>query len=134
MKKFIGLFILLSPTTFADVAVIVHPKNAQTFDKSSISRLFLGKDKTFSNKQTAFLIVQSESSPATLEFNSKILEKNARQLKSHWSRLVFTGKGVPPNELTSDTDVMNEIKQNINAIGYVDAAAVTQDVKVVAVF
>jgi ABC-type phosphate transport system substrate-binding protein len=134
MKKFIGLLILLSPTTFADVAVIVHPNNAQTFDKSSISRLFLGKDKTFANKETAFLIVQPEISPATLEFNSKILGKNAKQLKSHWSRLVFTGKGVPPNELTSDTDVMNEIKQNANAIGYVDAAAVTQDVKVVAIF
>lgn len=134
MKKLIGLLILLSPTTFADVAVIVHLKNAQAFDKSSISQLFLGKDKTFANKETAFLIAQSESSPATLEFNSKILEKNAKQLKSHWSRLVFTGKGVPPNEMASDADVINEIKRNANAIGYVDAAAVTKDVKVVAVF
>jgi ABC-type phosphate transport system substrate-binding protein len=134
MKKLIGLLILLSPATFADVAVIVHLKNAQAFDKSSISRLFLGKDKTFANKETAFLIALPESSATTLEFNSKVLDKSAKQLKSHWSRLVFTGKGVPPNEMASDADVINEIKRNANAIGYVDAAAVTKDVKVVAVF
>lgn len=134
MKKLIGLLILLSPATFADVAVIVHPGNAQTFDKSSITRLFLGKDKTFTNRETVFLITQTESTSPTQEFNSKVLEKNAKQLKSHWSRLVFTGKGVPPNEMVSDADVINEVKKNVNAIGYVDAAVVTKEVKVVAVF
>lgn len=134
MKKLIGLLILLSPIAYADVAVIVHPGNAQTFDKSSITRLFLGKDKTFTNRETVFLITQTESTSPAQEFNSKVLEKNAKQLKSHWSRLVFTGKGVPPNEMVSDADVINEVKKNVNAIGYVDAAAVTKDVKVVAVF
>jgi ABC-type phosphate transport system substrate-binding protein len=134
MNKFLGLLILLSSLSVADVAVIVHPQNVQAFDKSSISRLFLGKDRTFANKETAFLFALPESSPATLEFNNKVLDKSAKQLKSHWSRLVFTGKGVPPNEMASDIDVINEIKHNVNAIGYVDVAAVTKDVKVVAVF
>lgn len=134
MKKLIGLFLLLSSSVFADVAIIVHPSNGNTFDKTSINRLFLGKDKTFANKQTALLIAQQDNAIATQEFNSKVLEKNAKQIKSHWSRLVFTGKGVPPNEVASDTEVINDIKQNTNAIGYVDKASVTQDVKVVAIF
>lgn len=134
MKKILGLLILLSSVSIADVAVIVHPANTQAFDKLSISRLFLGKDKTLANKETAYLIALPENSPTTLEFNARVLDKNAKQLKSHWSRLVFTGKGVPPNEMASDTEVINEIKKNINAIGYIDAAAVIPGVKVVAVF
>ena len=95
---------------------------------------YLGKDKTYANKEIAVLIAQIESAPVTLEFNSKVLGKNAKQLKSHWSRLVFTGKGVPPNEVSTDADVIAEIKKNVNAIGYVDLASVTKDVKVVAIF
>lgn len=134
MKKILSLLILLSPLTFADVAVVVHPEHPQAFDKSAIARLYLGKDKTYANKEIAVLIAQIESAPVTLEFNSKVLGKNAKQLKSHWSRLVFTGKGIPPNEVSTDADVIAEIKKNVNAIGYVDLASVTKDVKVVAIF
>ncbi len=134
MKKLIALLIFLSPVTVADVAVIVNTKNTQAFDKSSINRLFLGKDKTFANKETAFLITQLENSDIASEFNTKVLDKSAKQLKSHWSRLVFTGKGIPPNEMASDAEVIDEVKRNPNAIGYVDAAAVTPDVKLVVIF
>lgn len=134
MKKILGLLVLFSSVSFADVVVVVHPQNNQAFDKTSISRLFLGKDKTFANKHIVILIAQSDKSSTTQEFNSKVLGKNAKQLQSHWSRLVFTGKGVPPNEVASDIDVINVIKQNPNAIGYIDAAKVSPDVKVVATF
>lgn len=134
MKKILSLLLFLSPQIFADIAVVVHPEHPQAFDKSSITRLYLGKDKTYANNEIAVLIAQVDTSPATAEFNSKVLEKNAKQLKSHWSRLVFTGKGIPPNEVSSDAEVIEEIKNNVNAIGYVNLAAVTKDVKVVAIF
>ena len=45
MKKWILAAGLCCNVAFADVAVIVHPSNADTLDKDSISRLFLNKAK-----------------------------------------------------------------------------------------
>jgi ABC-type phosphate transport system substrate-binding protein len=36
--------------------------------------------------------------------------------------------------VSTDADVIAEIKKNVNAIGYVELASVTKDVKVVAIF
>ena len=50
MKTFILLLsILFSGAAFAEVAVIVHPSNANALGDSDISRIFLGKSKTFAD-------------------------------------------------------------------------------------
>lgn len=134
MKNFLALIMFMSLPVYADVAVIVHPDNIQPFDKYSINRLFLGKDKTFANKTSVLLVAQSQNTIASQEFNSKVLEKNAKQLNAHWSRLVFTGKGTPPDELDSDVEVITRVKENNNAIGYINSESITAEVKVVAVF
>jgi ABC-type phosphate transport system substrate-binding protein len=68
------------------------------------------------------------------DFEKKVLNKSASQIKAYWSKLVFTGKGTPPKEVSSDAEVINLIKSNPNLIGYVDESSVTGDVKVIATF
>lgn len=134
MKKWILAASLCCNVAFADVAVIVHPSNGDTLDKDSISRLFLNKAKAFPNGTQAEPIALAESQPATNEFNAKVLNKSAAQLTAFWSKLVFTGKGQPPKALASDADVVSAVASNINAIGYIDAGAVNDSVRVVATF
>ncbi|MGB1303739.1 MAG: phosphate ABC transporter substrate-binding protein, partial [Pseudoalteromonas marina] len=47
---------------------------------------------------------------------------------------VFTGKGTPPEKLGSDQAVIDFVAANADAIGYVDSAKVSDNVKVVATF
>ena len=63
----------MSHLAIADIAVIVHPSNANAMDASAISRLFLGKSKKFPDGTVAIPLNQAEASSATGLFNSKAL-------------------------------------------------------------
>jgi ABC-type phosphate transport system substrate-binding protein len=133
MRKFLlvpALFI--SCSLLADIAVVVHPANSAKLDPAEIAKLYLGRSKSFSDGSAAVPLAQAESATATPIFNEKILNKTGSQMKAYWSKLVFTGKGTPPQELLTDKEVIDLVSKNPNMIGYVDRGAVTADVKVVA--
>jgi ABC-type phosphate transport system substrate-binding protein len=126
--------LLFSASAFSGIAVIVHPSNSANLSESDISRIFLGKMKSFPGGDSAVPINQNDGASARNSFESTVLNKSASQIKAYWSKLVFTGKGTPPKEVDSDDEVLNLVKSNPNIIGYIDESKVTGDVKVVAKF
>lgn len=135
MKTLILIFTLIfSASAFSGVAVIVHPSNSSSIENKQISRIFLGKMKSFPGGGQVLPINQSEGSAARSIFEKTVLKKSASQMKAYWSKLVFTGKGTPPKEVDNDAQVIDLVKSNPNLIGYIDESAVTPDVKVIATF
>lgn len=136
MSKFIkAIFILASFFSFsvlAEISIIVHPSNAASVSSDDVSRIFLGKKKSFSDGNTVVPINLKEGSDTRETFNSTVLNKNSSQLKAYWSKLVFTGKGAPPKEVASAAEMLKLIANNPNMIGYLDSSAVDASVKVVA--
>ena len=119
----------------AETAVIVSASNANaTLDKATISKIFLGKSKSFPDGSQALPIDQNDGTAARDAFNSNMLGKSASQLKSYWSRLIFTGKGTPPKQSGNDSDVKALVSNNPNMIGDIDSSAVDSSVKVVQKF
>lgn len=126
---------VLAPTlSMAEIAVIVNKDNNSTFDKGIIKMLFLGKAKQFSNGRAAILLSPPADDPARKEFNEKVLGKTAAQVNAYWSKMMFTGQGIPPQEMKSTREVIEAIKENKDAISFIDASAVTPDVRVVGKF
>ncbi|CAH9057815.1 hypothetical protein PSECIP111951_01745 [Pseudoalteromonas holothuriae] len=119
---------------YAEVAIVVHPSNTSSFDQSTIKKIFLGKAKSFSNGRSAILISTSAKDPVTDEFNTKVIGKSSSQVKAYWSKILFTGKGTPPQEMDSASEVIATVSSNPDAIAYVDASAASDAVKVVATF
>lgn len=135
MKKLLlAAGLMFSASAFSGVAVIVHPSNSSALSETEISRIFLGKMKSFPGGGQAIPINQSEGAGARGAFEGSVLKKSASQIKAYWSKLVFTGKGTPPRQVGGDSDVLSLVKANPNIIGYIDEAAVTGDVKVIAKF
>ena len=132
----IGILMLgvISFASVADVAVIVHPSNASKLDSGNISKIFLGKSKKFPSGEQAVPVSQQSKNPIRVEFDRKVLNKSSSQVKAHWSKLLFTGKGQPPREVNTDTEVIELVANNPNIIGFVDASQVDGSVKVVAKF
>ncbi len=64
--------------------------------------------------------------PLAMRFLKNVLNKNASQLKACWSKLVFTGKGKPPEEVSGGAAMVVKVAS--------DTSAVTDAVKVVARF
>ena len=125
---------LLSVNVFAEVSVIVHKSNAANVSVDEVKRIFLGKSKKFSDGASAVPINLSASVAVRGEFDDAALGKSTNQTKAYWSKLVFSGKGNPPKEVSSTAEMIELVSKNPSLIGYVDSASVTGDVKVIATF
>jgi len=138
MKSLMKVLVLISSMSvtaaFADVAVIVHPSNSASMSQKDIARMFLGKSKSFPNGTSAIPVNQDAGNAVTEQFNDKVVNKSSSQLKAYWSKLVFTGKGTPPQQVDNDAEVKALVSSNPGGIGYVDAKSVDGSVKVIATF
>lgn len=135
-KRAISAILLCTTTVFsmpilAEVVVVVHPNNTNALDSAAIKRLFLGKEKKFPDGQPATPLNQVVDSATRNQFDEQLLERNSSQIAAYWSKLVFTGKGVPPKEVNDDAAVVSVVSQDISAVGYVERSSVTTDVKVI---
>ena len=132
IKNFvIAALFTVSTGVFAEVSVITHPSNGDSISAKAASKIFLGKSKKFPGGSEAIPIEHSVGTTQHTEFHDNVTHKNSAQLKSYWSRMVFSGKGQPPREVGSDAEVVSLISRNPNMIGYVDSSSVDGTVKVV---
>lgn len=131
-KIFATSIALASFSSFAEVSVIVNNANADALNAKLIKRIYLGKMKAFPSGGKVTVLTLKDDAPATETFRQSALKKSNSQFKSYWSKLAFTGKGTPPKEVASATDMVNAVKADPSTIGFVDSSAVTGDVKVIA--
>jgi ABC-type phosphate transport system substrate-binding protein len=124
----------LSTASLAEIAIVVHPSNANAIDSTMVTRIFMGKTKSFADGSKIIPLTQADGSTTANDFNKNVLKKSSSQIKAYWSKLVFTGKGAPPKAVANDAEVIALVAANPNIIGYVNAGAATGDVKVVAKF
>lgn len=132
IASFISLAV--AAPSFAEIVVIVNPANTANISEDDIGRLFLGKKSKFSDGSKAMPIYLAQGHAARDAFNKKALGKSSSQLKAYWSKLIFTGKGTPPDALGSVNDVIAKVSSEPSAIAYINAAAVNDSVKVVSTY
>lgn len=124
-------FLLVTGAALSEPVVIIHPNNSNALDAKAIIRIFLGKEKKFPDGSETIPVNQNPDSQTRQDFDKNILGRSTTQVVASWSKLVFTGKGIPPKELDNDTEVINLVSTNPSVIGYVDRASVTNSVKIV---
>ena len=125
------LGLCLTPVAFADVVVVVSASNANTeLDEKQVYNIYMGKAKSFPDGEKALPVDQKKGSADRDSFRETVLQKSSSQLNTYWSRLIFTGKGTPPQESGDSSSVKDLISNNPNLIGYIDSADVDASVKV----
>lgn len=134
LSKTLGALLLFtfSSFTYAELVVVLHPQNTvQALSKEDVSRIYLGKNKNFANGATIETIDLHKDSQQREDFYRKVCEKSPSQIASYWSRLIFTGKGVPPRSLDSEAAAREWVASHPNSIAYIDSANLDASVKVV---
>lgn len=133
-SRVIGLtfLLVLSGPTLAELVVVVNPQNSlQALSKEDVARMYLGKTKNFPNGSTLATLDLHKDSKVREEFYRKVTNKTPSQISSYWSRLIFTGKGVPPRALDSEAAVKEWVATHPESIAYIDSATVDASVKVI---
>jgi len=87
-----------------------------------LARLFLKKDSLWMNGQTAFPVDQADNAVVRERFAVTVLGKNMGAVRSYWRQRVFSGESVPPPALDTDAAVLEFVRHNPYAIGYVSPA------------
>ena len=135
MKRFLltlSLGMACSPLLMAEVVVVANTKlPVDSIDVELVGNVFLGKAFALPDGTRLIPLERPKDAKIKEDFHAKVTKKDLGQLNAYWSRLIFTGKNAPPNEVDDDEEVLALIKGNENIIGYVDSGSVTSDVKVV---
>jgi ABC-type phosphate transport system substrate-binding protein len=130
MKHLLVFFILVSSITTADVVVIAHKDLAiSSLSQKDVTGIYLGNRQVI-NELRIIPLDQAHDSQVRGLFYASVIEMPYNQVISHWSRLIFTGKGQPPMALMGNNSIVEFVRNNPNVIGYVEQEYVTPDVKV----
>ena len=115
----------------AEVVVVVSAKSPVTaLSKHQIMDIFLGKMHRLPNDGTVVPVDQAEGSATRDEFYLEFSGQSPAQIKAYWSKIIFTGRGLPPPEVSNGLQVKKFIAEHPNAIGYIQDSLVDDSVKV----
>src|SRR3989304_4725460 len=106
---------------YGDVVVIGHPglKPGQ-LTKGQVSELFLGKTTALPDGTQVKVVDQKDGSVVKDEFYQAVAGKTPDQLKAYWAKIVFTGKGMPPEALAGDKPVKERVAATPGTLGHVN--------------
>jgi hypothetical protein len=92
-------------------------------------RLYLGQVTALSDGTPAS-VVDLPVGPTRDSFYLALTGKNPSQIRAYWSRLVFSGRALPPREAGSIAELRTMLRENRNLVGYLKDSEVDAGLKV----
>ena len=96
-----------------------------------VAKMFMKQSVKWASGLAIEPVDQDPAAGVRERFSADVHGKPVGAVQSAWQRIIFSGRGVPPPELSSDEKVLYFISEHNGGIGYVSEAAVTDRVKVV---
>ncbi len=132
---FLGIALVLGsalPGAESDVVVIVSRESAVTaLTRDQVADLFLGKLSRFPGGAKAVPLDQPEGSALRNAFYSGFAGKSDAQVKAHWSKIIFTGRGQPPAEVPDSQTARRRVAADPGAIAYIERSLADESVRIV---
>jgi ABC-type phosphate transport system substrate-binding protein len=119
------LALLLAASARAEEIVVIVNPASPPLSKVQIADIYLARINTWTP------IDQAVGSLIYTEFYKRATGRDAAQVKAIWSKILFTGRGVPPKQLLDSDAVKKAVAANPRAVGYIEKSAVDDSVKVV---
>ena len=111
---------LLCQVSNAQVVVIANTStNISEATSEQVINVFLGKSDSLSGVSGLQAVDQAEGNSNRDKFYNATGNKTPSQIKAYWARIIFSGKGKPPQTLQSDAEVKKFVAANTAAIGYI---------------
>lgn len=120
---------LLAASAKAELVVIMHPDSAPaSLDRQAIVNIFMGRHFRLPGGGA---VVPVDNQCCREEFYRGLVDRTLPEINSYWARLVFSGRGSPPQQIANSAEVLDLVSQNPGVIGYVDRTVLDTRVAVV---
>lgn len=118
--------------TATDTLVIVVSAESPLTEisQSHLVDMYLGRATRFPDGRPVVPLDQEYGASARDRFYAEFVGRTAAEVKAHWSKLIFTGRGRPPQKLSGDEAVRRRVAEDASAIGYIDIRAVDASVRI----
>ncbi|MRW84820.1 phosphate ABC transporter substrate-binding protein [Pseudoduganella sp. FT26W] len=118
----------------AEFVVIVSARNpVSTLRTEQVAAIFLGQSGRFPGGAEAVALDLPLGSALRNDFYNTVAARTPALMKAYWSKMVFTGRGQPPRELSGSVAVRKLVADNPAMIAYIDKSALDASVKAIQV-
>ena len=131
LKRLIAALLFTLPMLASAELVVVTSNNAtlNSLSENEAKQLFSGQLRQLGGNRVQPLDLPS-SNKAREEFYRKLLGRSPEQMRAYWTRLIFTGQGQPPREVSGAQEMTTLLNSSAEFIGYLPAAELTGTMKV----
>jgi ABC-type phosphate transport system substrate-binding protein len=134
LHKLFFAALVLPALAWADIAVIVNIANpVRQLSQQQVADLYLGRSRVFPNGEYALVFDLPRDASLRGQFFLQVASLSPQQVNAYWSRLMFTGQVLPPQAMPDERTVLDLVRRNPGALGYVNAALADTTVRVVLV-
>ena len=121
----------LSSVVMAGPVVVVSAESdVGSLSQSQVRQVFNGQLRRVAGVAVKPLDLPNGSATRNA-FYQQVTGKSAEQMKSYWARMIFTGRGMPPREVSSERELSLLIGSDPEFIGYLEETRVPAGLRVV---
>ncbi len=89
--------------------------------RGDLSKIFLKRATQWTSGQAVVPIDLLGTEACREAFSREVHQKSVAAVKAYWQQQIFSGRDTPPPEKGSDGEVLDIVRVNPNAVGYVSA-------------
>ncbi len=125
MKKVVA-YLMLSivfslSAAYAEVLIIANKDVSEaSLSQQEIQEIFLGKRVQWSDNSRIRFVTVGDAGVHSM-FLKQYVKLSDSDWKMYWKRMVFTGRGMPPETISSEAEVIGFVSKTKGAVGYISA-------------
>lgn len=124
---FLALFAPIAP---AQILIVTSARGAVgELSRQQAEQLYLGRTRSLPDG-TAVALADLPAGGVRDRFYEQLTGKNPSQIRAYWSRMVFTGRALPPQQVENARELGARLLGNPNLVGYLLAADADPRMKV----
>lgn len=106
-----------------DYVVVINAKNSvQQVTAHQVKDFYYGRTAFWESGSKVRPALLDQKSPATLAFFGSLLNTEPGSFSAFWRRRLFSGRGVPPRQFSSERELLEFVSQTEGAIAVIEKA------------
>ena len=105
------------------VVIVNEANSVPSLEAAQLAKLFLKRQNSWPTGEKALPVDQLRASQTRESFTTAVHKKSVELIAAFWQQEIFSGRGIPPVEKRSDSDVIAYVRGNRGAVGYVSSSA-----------